>query len=51
MEPSHLSYILTGLQDAAVHDRHDREDARPLGCKLILLSSHIGSPRFMTQLF
>ena len=39
------------LQDAAVHDRHDGEDIGPLGCKLILLSSYVGSPRFMTQLF
>jgi len=31
-----------------VHDRHDREDVGPLGHKLILLSSHIESPRFMT---
>ena len=30
---------------------HDGEDIRPLGCKLILPSSHVGSPRFMTQLF
>jgi len=34
-----------------VHDRHDREDVRPLGHKLILSSSHMESPRFMTQLF
>jgi len=34
-----------------VHDRHDREDVGPLGYKLILLSSHVGSPRFITQLF
>jgi len=34
-----------------VHDRHDRKDIGPLGCKLILPSSHVGSPRFMTQLF
>ena len=30
---------------------HDGEDIGPLGCKLILPSSHVGSPRFMTQLF
>jgi len=34
-----------------VHYRHDGEDVRPLGYKLILPSSHVGSPRFMTQLF
>ena len=34
-----------------MHDRHDGEDIGPLGCKLILSSSHVGSPRFMTQLF
>ena len=34
-----------------MHDRHDGEDIGPLGHKLILLSSHVGSPRFMTQLF
>jgi len=39
------------LQDAAVHDWHDGEDVGPLGCKLILSFSHVGSPRFMTQLF
>ena len=32
-------------------DRHDGEDIRPLECKLILSSSHVGSSRFMTQLF
>ena len=45
------SELYQGLQDAAVHDRHDGEDVRVLGCKLILPSSHVGSPRFMTQLF
>jgi len=34
-----------------MHDRHDGEDVRVLGCKLILSSSHVGSSRFMTQLF
>jgi len=34
-----------------MHDRHDVEDIGPLGHKLILSSSHVGSPRFMTQLF
>jgi len=34
-----------------VHDRHDGEDIGPLGRKLILPFSHVGSPRFMTQLF
>jgi len=45
------SELYQGLQDVAVHDRHDRKDVRVLGHKLILPSSHIGSPRFMTQLF
>jgi len=45
------SELYQGLQDAAVHDRHDGEDVRPLEHKLILPSSHVGSPRFMTQLF
>ena len=45
------SELYQGLQDAAVHNRHDREDIGPLGCKLILPSSYVGSPRFMTQLF
>jgi len=45
------SELYQGLQDAAVHDRHNGEDVGPLGHKLILPSSHIGSPRFMTQLF
>jgi len=45
------SELYQGLQDAAVHDRHDREDVRVLGHKLILPSSHMGSSRFMTQLF
>jgi len=45
------SELYQRLQDAAVHDRHDREDIGPLKRKLILPSSHIGSPRFMTQLF
>jgi len=45
------SELYQGLQDAAVHDRHDGEDIGPLGRKLILPSSHVGSPRFMTQLF
>jgi len=34
-----------------MHNRHDGEDIGPLGHKLILFSSHIRSPRFMTQLF
>jgi len=34
-----------------VHDRHDGKDIGPLGYKLILPSSHVGSSRFMTQLF
>ena len=34
-----------------MHDRHDGEDIGPLGRKLILPSSHVGSPRFITQLF
>ena len=34
-----------------MYDRHDGEDVGPLGHKLILPSSHVGSPRFMTQLF
>ena len=45
------SELYQGLQDAAVHNRHDREDVRPLGHKLILPSSHVDSSRFMTQLF
>jgi len=45
------SELYQGLQDAAVHDRHDGEDVGPLGRKLILSSSHVGSLRFMTQLF
>ena len=45
------SELYQGLQDTAVHDRHNGKDGRPLGQKLILLFSHIGSPRFMTQLF
>jgi len=45
------SKLYQGLQDAAMHDRHDGEDVGPLGHKLILPSSHIGSSRFMTQLF
>jgi len=40
--------LYQGLQDAAMHDRHNGEDVRPLGHKLILLSSHVRSPRFMT---
>ena len=43
--------LYQGLQDAAVHNRHNEEDVGPLGCKLIFPSSHIGSSRFMTQLF
>ena len=43
------SELYQKLQNAAVHNRHDREDIRPLGCKLS--SSHVGSSRFMTQLF
>ena len=38
------SELYQGLQDAAVHDRHDGEDIGPLGHKLILPSSHVGSP-------
>ena len=34
-----------------MHDRHNREDIGPLGRKLILPSSYVESPRFMTQLF
>jgi len=34
-----------------VHNRHNREDVRPLGRKLILSSSYVESPRFMIQLF
>jgi len=34
-----------------VYNRHDGEDVRPLECKLILLFSHVESPRFITQLF
>jgi len=45
------SELYQGLQDTAIYDRHDGEDIGPLGCKLILPSSHVGSPRFMTQLF
>jgi len=45
------SELYQGLQDATVHDRHDGEDVGPLGCKLILPFSHVGSSRFMTQLF
>jgi len=45
------SELYQGLQDAAVHDRHDGEDVGPLGHKLILPSSYVGSPRFITQLF
>jgi len=43
--------LYQGLQDTAVHDRYNREDIRCLGHKLILPSSHIGSLRFITQLF
>jgi len=42
------SELYQGLQDGAVHDMHDGEDVGPLICKLILSSSHVGSPRFMT---
>jgi len=45
------SELYQGLQDATVYDRHDGEDIGPLGCKLILFSSHVESFRFMTQLF
>jgi len=45
------SELYQRLQDAAVHDRYNGEDVGPLGYKLILPSSYIGSPRFMTQLF
>jgi len=45
------SELYQGLQNAAVHDRHDGKDIGPLGCKLILFSSHVESSRFMTQLF
>jgi len=31
-----------------MHDRHDGEDVRVLGHKLILPSSHVESSRFMT---
>ena len=43
------SELYQGLQDAAVHDRHDGEDVRPLGHKLILPFSHMGSPRFIVR--
>ena len=42
------SEFYQGLQNAAVHDKHDGEDVGPLGCKLILPSSYVGNPRFMT---
>ena len=45
------SELYQGLQDAAIHNRYGGEDIRYLGCKLILSSSHVGSPRFITQLF
>jgi len=45
------SELYQRLQDAAVHDKHDEEDVRPLGRKLILPSSYVGSSRFMIQLF
>ena len=45
------SELYQRLQNAAVHNRHDGEDVRFLGHKLILFSSHVGSPRFMTWLF
>jgi len=45
------SKLYQGLQDAAMHDRHDEKDIGPLGRKLILFSSHVGSSRFITQLF
>jgi len=45
------SELYQGLQDAAMHNRHDGEDVGPLGCKLILSFSHVGSSRFITQLF
>ena len=45
------SELYQGLQDAVVHDRHDGENVRVLGHKLILPSSYVGSSRFMTQLF
>ena len=38
------SELYQELQDAAVHDRHNREDIGSLGRKLILPSSHVGSP-------
>ena len=34
-----------------MHDKHDGENVRPLEHKLIFPSSHVGSPKFMTQLF
>ena len=34
-----------------MHNRHDGEDVRPLGYKLILPSSHVESSRFIIQLF
>jgi len=34
-----------------VYNRYNGEDIGPLGRKLILPSSYVGSPRFMTQLF
>jgi len=42
------SKLYQRLQDAAVHDRHDGEDVGPLGHKLILPSSYVGSPRFIS---
>ena len=43
--------LYQGLQDAIMHNRHNGKNNRPLGCKLILSFSHVGSFRFMTQLF
>ena len=42
------SELYQGLQDTAMHDRHNGEDVRFLGHKLIFFSSHMRSPRFMT---
>jgi len=48
------SKLYQGLQHTAIYNRYNRydgKDTRPLGHKFILFSSHVGSPRFMTQLF
>ena len=45
------SELYQRLQNTTIHDRYDGEDVRPLGHKLILSSSYVGSLRFITQLF